>query len=399
MKLPVYLDYNATTPVDPLVIEAMLPYFNEKFGNPSSKSHWYGLEAAAAVEKSREIIASFINVSPKEIFFTSGATESINTVHNGIFELYGSENTHIITSEIEHSAVINSLKRIEYNGSEVTYLKVNKYGEISIDELEKSISGKTKLVSLMSANNEIGTLNDLEAIGNICKEHGVLFHTDAAQAFGKIDIDINKLNIDFLSFSGHKLYAPKGIGVLYKKRGINIPPLLLGGGQESGFRSGTLNVPYIVGLGKAVQLIAENFQSETEKLIILRNKLFDILANNLTDISLNGKLANRLPNNLNICFKYIKSSSLISELKTIAMSSGSACSTDKPEPNRVLKAIGLSDQDTFSSIRFGIGRYTTEEEIVYTGGKLIETVNNLRKNSPAYLLSKAQTKENYNEVR
>lgn len=397
MKFPIYLDNNATTPVDPNVIEAMLPYFNEKFGNPSSKSYWYGLEAAGAVDKSREEIAKLLNASSKEIIFTSCATESINTVHYGIMELFGAENVHIISSEIEHPASLDSLQKCETKGTKVTYLKVNNYGEIDLEELEKAIVPNTKLISLMAANNEIGVLNDLEAIGKICKKHNILFHTDAAQAVGKIYIDVKKFNIDFLSFSGHKIYAPKGIGVLYKKNKSILPPLLLGGGQEFGFRSGTLNVPYIVGLGKAAELLIAQSTEEMKRIEELRNKLYFALKKNLDDIEINGRLENRLKNNLNICFKYVKSSSLISELKTIAMSSGSACSTDNPSPNRVLKAIGLSDEDTYSSIRFGIGRFTTEEEINYAAAKIIGTVKKLREHSPAYMISKTKTKESYNE--
>ena len=393
MKLPVYVDYNATTPVDPLVIEAMLPYFNEKFGNPSSKSHWYGLEAAAAVEKSRETIADSLNCRPEEIFFTSGATESINSVHNGIYELFEDRNLHIITSAVEHSAVINSLKKLELKGVKVTYLVVNKYGELDFDRLEKEITPETGLVSIMTANNEIGVINDIARIGSICKKYNIYFHTDAAQAFGKVEIDVSKQNINFLSFSGHKLYAPKGIGILYKKKGTPLPPYLLGGGQESGFRSGTLNVPYIAGLGKAVQIMFSNYSSETKRILDLRNKLLDKIVSNLDEVFLNGKIENRLCNNLNICFKYVKSSTLISELKTIAISSGSACSTNKPEANRVLKAIGLTDEEAFSSVRIGLGRFTTEEEIDYAAETIIQKINYLRMSSPSYLLSKEKQKE------
>lgn len=393
MKLPVYLDYNATTPVDPQVIEAMLPYFNEKFGNPSSKSHWYGLEAAAAVEKSRETIAAFINCKPEEIYFTSGATESINTVHNGIYELFGNKNVHIITSVIEHSAVINSLKKLETKGVKVTYLKVDRYGELDLDRLEREITPETKLVALMAANNEIGVLNDITGIGSICKKNSIYFHTDAAQAFGKVEIDVSKQNIDFLSFSGHKLYAPKGIGILYKKTGAPLPPYLLGGGQESGLRSGTLNVPYIAAIGKAVELMSKYSSAEAKRILELRNKLYNKLVSNLEEIFLNGKIENRLYNNLNICFKYVKASTLLSELKTIAISSGSACSTNKPEAGRVLKAIGLTDEDAFSSIRIGLGRFTTDEEIDYTAETIIQKINYLRMSSPSYLLSKEKQKE------
>jgi cysteine desulfurase len=393
MKLPVYLDYNATAPVDPQVIEAMLPYFNEKFGNPSSKSHWYGLEAAAAVEKARKTIAEFINCAPGEIFFTSGATESINTVHNGIYELYGNTDLHIITSEIEHSAVINSLKKLESKGVKVTYLKVNQYGELDLNSLEREIRPETKVVSLMAANNEIGVLNDITAIGSICKKNNIYFHTDAAQALGKIAIDVQKQNIDFLSFSGHKLYAPKGVGIVYKRKGTPLPPYLLGGGQESGLRSGTLNVPYIAGLGRAMEIAQSNFSTEIERISDLRNKLYNKIVSNLDEIFLNGKIENRLCNNLNICFKHVKSSTLLSELKTVAISSGSACSTDKPEANRVLKAIGLTDEEAFSSVRIGLGRFTTEEEIEYAAETIIQKINYLRMNSPSYMLSKEKYKE------
>jgi cysteine desulfurase len=386
MKVPIYLDNNATTPMDPLVFEAMRPYFMHKFGNAASK-HSFGWEAESAVENARKQLAKLINADANEIIFTSGATESIILALKGIAEANQSKGKHIISSKVEHSAVLDTLDYLSKAGFEVTYLPTDNSGLISLSQLKESIKSYTILVSIMTANNEIGTIQKVKEISEICSEKEVLFHTDAAQAVGKIPFDLKEIQADLVSFTAHKLYGPKGIGALFirkKQKPIKIIPQMLGGGHEQGYRSGTLDVPSIVGFGKAAEICLQNLQQEMERTEKLRNKLYQEIVSLLNGVKLNGSLENRLPNNLNFCFEGIKSESFILEMKDVAISSGAACASASLKPSHVLLAIGCSNEDAKNSIRFGIGRYNPEEEIDYVIKRVVETVEKLRSISPAY---------------
>jgi cysteine desulfurase len=382
MKFPIYLDNLATTPLDPGVLEAMLPWFTEKFGNAASKDHSYGWEAESAVKLSRKKIAEFMNVEPGEIIFTSGATESINLAHFGIAESYEYKGKHIITSAVEHNAVLDSLKTLRHKGFEITILPVDNYGRISLKDFEVSIRKETILVSIMTANNEIGNVYDINAFSRICKERNIIFHTDASQAIGKIPFETD--NLDLVSFSAHKIYGPKGIGALFiSKRNpkIRISPQIFGGGHENGLRSGTLNVPGIVGFSKALEISISNFESEYSRLSSYRDRMLKSFTEKLERIRLNGDTDNHLPNNLNICFEGIRSDNLMMNLRNIALSTGSACTSASLKPSHVLKAIGLSDELAKSSVRIGLGRFNTDEEINYVIEEIIKTVQRLRKES------------------
>jgi cysteine desulfurase len=393
VKLPIYLDNHATTPLDPRVLEAMMPYFTGKFGNAASRNHQFGWEAEQAVETAREQIAKLIGATAKEIIFTSGATESNNLAIKGVAEMYREKGNHIITCVTEHKAVLDTCKRLEKYGYRVTYLPVGADGLINIEDLKRAIDDKTILVTIMTANNEIGVIQPVEEIGAICKEKGILFHTDAVQAVGKIPIDVNKLQASLLSLSGHKIYGPKGVGALYVRRKnprVQLAAIIDGGGHERGMRSGTLNVPGIVGLGKACELEMQEMPEESKRLAALRDRLKDKLLASLDETHVNGTMepGKHLPGNLNISFVYVEGESLLMGINDIAVSSGSACTSATLEPSYVLKALGLGDDVAHSSIRFGIGRFNTEAEIDYVAERMIETVRKLRELSPLYEMVK-----------
>ena len=391
MKLPIYLDYNATTPVDPKVVEAMMPYFTESFGNAASRNHSFGWQVEKVVDDARELIGKLIGAGGKEIVFTSGATESDNLAILGVAEFYKKKGKHIISSPIEHKAVIDPCHALEQNGYEITFLDVDKHGCIDLKELEESIRQDTILVSLMAGNNEIGTLNPIREIGQITRNKEVLFHTDATQSVGKIPIDVEEMNIDLLSMTAHKFYGPKGIGALYvrrKKPRVRLSPIMFGGGHERGMRSGTLNVPGIVGFAKALELSVEEMASEAERLTGLRQRLLDRLNSELDYIFLNGHPTERLPNNLNVSFGYVEGESLMMGVNELAVSSGSACTSASLEPSYVLRALGVGDDLAHSSIRVGMGRFTTVEEVDYAAEKMIAAVKRLREMSPLYEMVK-----------
>jgi cysteine desulfurase len=391
LKLPIYLDNNATTPMDPRVLEAMLPYFTEHFGNAASRNHPFGWEAEEAVDYAREQVAKLIGADPKEIIFTSGATEGDNLGIKGVFEMYASKGNHIITCTTEHKAVLDTCKHIERLGGEVTYLNVNAEGLIDLKELEAAIKPTTILLAIMYANNEIGVIQPVKEISAIARKHGVLFFTDGTQAVGKIPVDVNKDGIDIMAFSGHKMYGPKGVGALYVRRKnprVKVTAQMDGGGHERGMRSGTLNVPGIVGFGKSCELARLEMAEDAARLSKLRDKLETALLQ-LEEAYVNGSREHRLPHVSNISFKYVEGEGLMMGFnKNIALSSGSACTSASLEPSYVLKALGLGDDLAHSSLRFGLGRFTTEEQIDYTIKAVSDTVLKLREMSPLWEMFK-----------
>ena len=390
MKLPIYLDNNATTPVDPRVLETMIPFFLEDFGNAASKSHFFGWKAEEAVDYAREQVANLINANSKEIIFTSGATESNNLALKGVFEMYAEKGNHIITVSTEHKAILDACKHLERSGAEITYLPVGSDGLITLDQIEQAVKPNTILISVMYGNNELGVIQPIKEIGAFCKSKGILFHTDATQAVGKIEVDVIKDGIDLLSFTAHKMYGPKGVGALYVRRKnprVKVTAQMDGGGHERGMRSGTLNVPGIVGFGKACEIAKEEMQVEAVRLEKLRNKLENSLLE-LEESYVNGSTVNRLPHTTNISFKYVEGEGLMLGLKDIAVSSGSACTSASLEPSYVLKNLGLDDELAHSSIRFGLGRFTTEEEIDFTIDCVKTAVNKLRDMSPLWEMFK-----------
>jgi len=391
LKLPIYLDNNATTPMDPRVLEAMIPYFTEQFGNAASRNHSFGWQAEEAVDYAREQVAKLIGADPKEIIFTSGATEGDNLGIKGVFEMYASKGNHIITCTTEHKAVLDTCKHIERQGGEVTYLEVNPEGLIDLKQLEAAIKSTTILIAIMYANNEIGVVQPVKEISAIARKHGVLFFTDGTQAVGKIPVDVNKDGIDIMAFTGHKMYGPKGVGALYVRRKnprVKVTAQMDGGGHERGMRSGTLNVPGIVGFGKACELARLEMADDAARLSKLRDKLENALMQ-LEEAYVNGSREHRLPHVSNISFKYVEGEGLMMGFnKNIALSSGSACTSASLEPSYVLKALGLGDDLAHSSLRFGLGRFTTEEQIDYTIKAVSDTVIKLREMSPLWEMFK-----------
>jgi len=385
-RAPVYLDYQATTPTDRRVVEAMLPYFTEMFGNPHSRSHAYGWDAEGAVETARAQIAHLIGANAKEIIFTSGATESNNLALKGVARFYKDRKNHIVTCVTEHKCVLDSCRHLELEGFEVTYLPVQTNGLIDLDRLKDAITDKTVMVSIMSVHNEIGVIQPIAEIGAICRERKVFFHTDAAQAAGKIPLDVEAMNIDLMSISGHKLYGPKGIGALYVRRRprVRLEALISGGGQERGMRSGTLPTPLCVGLGEACRIAEAEMGAEAERLHMLRDRFYKGITEQLPNVFLNGDLENRIPGNLNISFAYVEGEGLMMGIKDLAVSSGSACTSASLEPSYVLRALGVDVELAHTSLRIGLGRFTTEEEVDFAVEKIVGEVNRLRQMSPLW---------------
>jgi len=391
MKLPIYLDNHATTRMDPRVFETIRPYFLDVFGNAASRNHSFGWEAEEATDKARKQIADLIGATAKEIVFTSGATESNNLAIKGVAEMYAERGNHIITVVTEHKAVLDTCKHLEKRGARVTYLPVGQDGLVDLDQLRDAITDKTILISIMYANNEIGVIQPVAEIGRIAKEKGVLFHSDAVQAVGKIPVNVISDNIDIMSLTGHKIYGPKGCGALYVRRRnprVQLTSQMDGGGHERGMRSGTLNVPGIVGLGAACELCGLEMAEESARLRGLRDYLKSRLMNELDEVYVNGSMLHRLPHNLNISFAYVEGESLLMGINDIAVSSGSACTSATLEPSYILKALGAGDDLAHSSIRFGLGRFTTKEEIDYAADKVVDVVRKLRELSPLYEMAK-----------
>jgi cysteine desulfurase len=391
VKLPIYMDNHATTPVDPRVVDAMLPYFTERFGNAASRNHSFGWAGEEAVENARAQVASLIGATPKEIIFTSGATESDNLMIKGVAEMYREKGNHVITQAIEHKAVLDTCKRLEKYGYEVTYLPVQKDGRVDPEDVRKAITPKTILITIMYANNEIGIINPIAEIGKIAKEHGIIFAVDGVQAVGKIPVDVQKDNIDLLAISAHKIYGPKGVGALYVRRRnprVQLSAIIDGGGHERGMRSGTLNVTGITGLGKACEIAQQEMPKEAERLRGLRDRLRKGLEAKLDEVFINGSMEHRLPNNLNMSFAYVEGESLLMGINDVAVSSGSACTSATLEPSYVLKALGVGEDLAHTSIRFGLGRFNTEEEVDYVVDKMVQVVTKLRELSPLYEMAK-----------
>ena len=385
LKLPIYMDYSATTPVDPRVAEVMIPYLTEKFGNPASRSHSFGWVADEAVERAREQVAALVNADPKEIVWTSGATESNNLALKGAAHFYADKGKHIITVQTEHKAILDTVRELERQGFSATYLDPEPNGLIDLGKLRAALRPDTTIVSVMLVNNEIGVIQDIAAIGEICRERGILFHVDAAQATGKVAIDLQKLKVDLMSFSAHKTYGPKGIGALYVRRKprVRLEAQMQGGGHERGFRSGTLATHQIVGMGEAFRIAREEMASENERIRMLRDRLWKGLSS-MEEVYLNGDMVHRVPHNLNVSFNFVEGESLIMAVKDIAVSSGSACTSASLEPSYVLRALGRNDELAHSSIRFTVGRFTTVEEVDYAVKLLQEKIAKLRELSPLW---------------
>ena len=383
---PIYLDYQATTPVDPRVLEAMMPYFTTKFGNAHSRSHSYGWEAEEGVEKARAQVAKLIGADEKEVIFTSGATESNNLAISGVAEFYKDRKNHIVTTVTEHKCVLDTCRHLEQKGFEVTYLPVQKNGLVDLEVLRNAITDKTVIVSIMAVNNEIGVIQPLAEIGKICREKKAFFHTDAAQAAGKIALDVEAMNIDLMSISGHKIYGPKGIGALYVRRKprVRLVPLIVGGGQERGFRSGTLPTPLCVGLGEAAEIAMNEMEGEAKRLTKLQARMLKGLQDRLPEIFVNGDLEHRIPGNLNISFAYVEGESLMMGIKNLSVSSGSACTSASLEPSYVLRALGVDEELAHTSLRIGLGRFTTEHEVDTAVDELVRHVKKLRDMSPLW---------------
>jgi cysteine desulfurase len=391
MKLPIYMDNHATTPLDPRVLDAMMPYLTDKFGNAASRNHQFGWDAEAAVEDARKQIALLIGADPREIVFTSGATESDNLALKGVAGMYREKGDHIITCVTEHKAILDSCKHLEKEGCRITFLPVDNKGLVSLDDIRNAITDKTILISIMTANNEVGVVQDIQAIGKLARERGVLFHTDAVQAVGKIPFNVNEMNVDMASLSAHKMYGPKGVGALYVRRRnprVLLTPIIDGGGHERGMRSGTLNVPGIAGFGKAAQIAREELSKEVAEMFRMRERLRLTLERELDEVYINGDLEKRLPGNLNMSFAYVEGESLLMGIHDIAVSSGSACTSASLEPSYVLKALGVGEDLAHTSIRFGIGRFNTDEEVDYVANRVIEVVRRLRDLSPLYEMAK-----------
>ena len=385
-KAPIYLDYQATTPTDPRVVEAMLPYFTQVFGNPHSRNHQYGWDAEEAVEKARSQVARIIGANEKEIIFTSGATESNNLAIKGVARFHRDKKRHIITCVTEHKCVLDSCSHLELDGFRVTYLPVRKNGLIDLDQLRDAITGDTVMVSIMAVNNEIGVIQPLAEIGQICREKKVYFHTDAAQAVGKIPLDVEAMKIDLLSVSGHKIYGPKGMGALYVRRRprVRLEALISGGGQERGMRSGTLPTPLCVGLGEACRIAQAEMGGEAERLHALRDRLLNRINERLSEVYVNGDLEQRIPGNLNISFAYVEGEGLMMGINDLAVSSGSACTSASLEPSYVLRALGVEEELAHTSLRLGLGRFTTEAEVDYAVDRIVGEVRRLRNMSPLW---------------